>query len=259
MRLFKKAAVCLLAAAMAVSMLTACGGDGPSNPGNGGNGGSTGGGNTSTSTPAKPDEGNSGNTSGGSEENGTTTTYPTSWNASKTKALFNKKGITDTNIYVSGTLNVVNGKTNQVTNTAQVVYAAKGDKVFLSFSDGEGTERIYKNEKDEYFANTGNGWYQCTTSDVIQNAKSEIAILQVLYKVPSNPYKFEAQSENGYYGEAVMTKWRTGADVAYVYLYTSDNQLTAISCAVNSGNNVHYMTCPIVLSANPNNNLFPNL
>ena len=45
MRLFKKAAVCLLAAAMAVSMLTACGDDGPSNPGNGGNGGSTGGGN----------------------------------------------------------------------------------------------------------------------------------------------------------------------------------------------------------------------
>lgn len=132
MRLFKKAAVCLLAAAMAVSMLTACGDDGPSNPGNGGNGGSTGGGNTSTSTPAKPDEGNSGNTSGGSEENGTTT-LPTNWNASKTKALFNKKGITDTNIYVSGTLNVVNGKTNQVTKTAQVVYAAKGDKVFLSF------------------------------------------------------------------------------------------------------------------------------
>lgn len=258
MRLFKKAAVCLLAAAMAVSMLTACGDDGPSNPGNGGNGGSTGGGNTSTSTPAKPDEGSSGNTSGGSEENGTTT-LPTNWNASKTKALFNKKGITDTNIYVSGTLNVVNGKTNQVTKTAQVVYAAKGDKVFLSFSDDGGTERIYKNEKDEYFANAGNGWYQCTTSDVIQNAKSEIAILQVLYKVPSNPYKFEAQSENEYYGEAVMTKWRTGADVAYVYLYTSDNQLTAISCAVNSGNNVHYMTCPIVLSANPNNNLFPNL
>ena len=55
MRLFKKAAVCLLAAAMAVSMLTACGDDGPSNPGNGGNGGSTGGGNTSTSTPAKPE------------------------------------------------------------------------------------------------------------------------------------------------------------------------------------------------------------
>lgn len=56
MRLFKKAAVCLLAAAMAVSMLTACGGDGPSTPDNGGNGGSTGGGNTSTSTPAKPDD-----------------------------------------------------------------------------------------------------------------------------------------------------------------------------------------------------------
>lgn len=83
MRLFKKAAVCLLAAAMAVSMLTACGGDGPSAPDNGGNGGSTGGGNTSTSTPAKPDEGNSGNTSGGSEENGASTNT-VAWLASKT-------------------------------------------------------------------------------------------------------------------------------------------------------------------------------
>ena len=40
MRLYKKAAACLLTAAMALSMLTACGGGGG---GTGGNGGSTGG------------------------------------------------------------------------------------------------------------------------------------------------------------------------------------------------------------------------
>ena len=50
MRLYKKAAACLLTAAMAISMLTACGGGG--NGGNGGNGG----GNTPSPLPNNPDQ-----------------------------------------------------------------------------------------------------------------------------------------------------------------------------------------------------------
>ena len=164
MRLFKKAAVCLLAAAMAVSMLTACGDDGPSNPGNGGNGGSTGGGNTSTSTPAKPDEGNSGNTSGGSEENGTTT-LPTNWNASKTKNYYNKYGISDTNIYVSGTLVQMDKNGTQV-DTEKIEYAVKGSKTFTSMttivsaSGQNSTTKVYKNN-NEYYVYTNDQWHKC--------------------------------------------------------------------------------------------------
>ena len=50
MKLYKKAAACLLTAAMAISMLTACGGGG--NGGNGGNGG----GNTPSPLPNNPDQ-----------------------------------------------------------------------------------------------------------------------------------------------------------------------------------------------------------
>lgn len=162
MRLFKKAAVCLLAAAMAVSMLTACGDDGPSNPGNGGNGDSTGGGNTSTSTPAKPDEGNSGNTSGGSEENGSTTTYPTSWNASKTKAYINKNGISDTNIYVAGTL-VLTDSSGTPKNSAAVEYVVKGSKIYAYMKNGTSSAAAYKNDSGKYFISAnGSAWYECS-------------------------------------------------------------------------------------------------
>lgn len=53
MKLYKKAAACLLTAAMAISMLTACGGGG--NGGNGGNGGKPGG-NTPSPLPNNPDQ-----------------------------------------------------------------------------------------------------------------------------------------------------------------------------------------------------------
>lgn len=128
MRLFKKAAVCLLAAAMAVSMLTACGGDGPSNPGNGGNGGSTGGGNTSTSTPAKPDEGNSGNTSGGSEENGASTNT-VAWLASKTYE-YNKL-FHGNKLYMSFNYRMADGGRTQVID---YVYNQSGTETYVKLT-----------------------------------------------------------------------------------------------------------------------------
>ena len=219
MRLFKKAAVCLLAAAMAVSMLTACGDDGPSNPGNGGNGGSTGGGNTSTSTPAKPDEGNSGNTSGGSEENSSTTTYPTSWNASKTKTLFNKKGIADTNIYVDGTWSIVDAQTLKVKSSVEMVYAAKGRKLYMKMVNNSETVRLYKNDAGDFFVQSGNTWYECTNSTDIQNAKLILAIQQIQYRVPTNVYDFKAYIQNGYYYERFASNWN-GQKVVYTYGYS---------------------------------------
>lgn len=255
MRLFKKAAVCLLAAAMAVSMLTACGDDGPSNPGNGGNGGSTGGGNTSTSTPAKPDEGNSGNTSGGSEENGTTT-LPTNWNASKTKTLFNKKGIADTNIYVDGTWSIVDAQTLKVKSSVEMVYAAKGRKLYMKMVDNSETVRLYKNDAGDFFVQSGNTWYECTDSTDIQNAKLILAIQQIQYRVPTNVYDFKAYTQNGYYYERFASNWN-GQKVVYTYGYSESGTLYGINMMVDS--TTGYITRPVTLSANPSDDFFPNV
>ena len=95
MRLYKKAAACLLTAAMAISMLTACGGGG-----NGGNGG----GNTPSTLPdpdqiilPAPGEGGEGGGEGGGETKPTKT--PIDANRSKL-AQFNKKYAGATEFYV---------------------------------------------------------------------------------------------------------------------------------------------------------------
>ena len=120
MRLFKKAAVCLLAAAMAVSMLTACGDDGPSNPGNGGNGGSTGGGNTSTSTPAKPETPDSKD-----ENNSVIPEEPekVTWATSLTKKYF--QGISSDNFCMVGSL------IEDATGAKPFAYATQGKKQIM--------------------------------------------------------------------------------------------------------------------------------
>ena len=96
MRLYKKAAACLLTAAMAISMLTACGGGGT-----GGNGG----GNTPSTLPDDPDqivlpdpgEGGEGGGEGGGETKPTKT--PIAKDSSKL-AEFNKKYAGATEFYV---------------------------------------------------------------------------------------------------------------------------------------------------------------
>ena len=258
MRLFKKAAVCLLTAAMAVSMLTACGGDAPANPGNSDNGGSTGGGNTSTSTPATPDTGNSGNTSGGSEENGTNA-LPTNWNASKTKSYYNKYGISDTNIYVSGTLVQMDKNGTQV-DTEKIEYAVKGSKTFTSMttiassSGTGGTTKVYKNN-NEYYVYTNDQWYKCENEQQINAAKMIIQLYQEWYKVPSNPYHFSASTVDGNYYESAISNWTDGTPIQYSYAYNSNNRLMAMACTYQ--NNVAYITSSVTLTSCPDSFAFP--
>lgn len=255
MRLFKKAAVCLLAAAMAVSMLTACGDDGPSNPGNGGNGGSTGGGNTSTSTPAKPDEGNSGNTSGGSEENGSTTTYPTSWNASKTKAYINKNGISDTNIYVAGTL-VRTDSSGTPQSSAAVEYVVRGNKIYAYMKDGTSSAAVYKNDSGKYFISAnGSPWYECKESNQVAIAQKLINNLKNMYRIPSSPNKFEAFRQSGYYMERMPVTLNNQLWV-YAYCFYDNGTLGAIASGT-SANSI-FVTSPVTLTACPNSFAFPN-
>ena len=254
MRMMKRVAVSILAAAMALSLLTACGGGGapstPETPNNPGTSQGTGNGNSGNS--GNNGDNNSNKEPDKEEEN----KLPTSWNASKTKAYYNTRGISNTNIYVNGTITAMDAEQGTTKGTMEVVYAAKGGKLYTSMVVDNDLVKIYKNEADEYFMSDGNLWVKCTTSREIQGAKTILMVGQVLYKVQNNPTGFEAYRENGYYYEKMDSKWSTGADVGYAYGYTSDNQLAVVACKLDD---TIYMTIPLTLTANPNSGLFPNL
>ena len=251
MRMMKRVAVSILAAAMALSLLTACGGSGapstpetPSNPGTSqGTGNGNSGNNGDNNSNKEPDK---------EEEN----KLPTSWNASKTKAYYNTKGISNTNIYVNGTITAMDAEQGTTKGTMEIVYAAKGGKLYISMREDDNLIKAYKNEADEYFVSNGSMWVACTNSEDIKVAKTTLMVGQVFYKVPNNPTGFKAYRESGYYYEAMYSKWSTGADVGYAYGYTSDNQLAAVACKLGDA---IYMTSPLTLTANPNSRLFPNL
>lgn len=255
MRMMKRLAVCVLAAAMSLTMLTACGDDTPSAPETPSNPG------TSQGSGSGNDNGNNngGNNNGQKPGNEDENTLPTSWNASKTKAYMVSRGVSDTNIYVNGTLNIIDADTKQVTDSAKVIYAAKGNKIYVNISYSTGTARAYKSDADEYYVSEGNDWYKCTTSDEIETAEGLLIMGQVMYKVPLNPIYFEAYNANGYYYEAAVTSWSASVKVQYTYAYTPDNQLTGIGCMMETAQDTLYFTSPVTITSNPSNSIFPNL
>lgn len=128
MRLYKKAAACLLTAAMAISMLTACGGGG----GNGGNGG----GNTPGTLPdpdqiVLPAPGEGGGEGGGE---GSTETKPTKTpivdvNNSKL-AEFNKKYAGATEFYLEAQM-IEYDEDGSAEDSIDGCFAAKGNIVYM--------------------------------------------------------------------------------------------------------------------------------
>lgn len=251
MRLFKKAAVCLLAAAMAVSMLTACGDDGPSNPGNGGNGGSTGGGNTSTSTPATPDTGNSGNNT---DNKGDENSLPKTWADSKTKVFYEKCGATDTNIYVAGTLVAVQVSTQQ-TQQYKILYAVQGKKAYLQLTGAEETAEFYKDTNDNYFKKTDDAWTAVTDEYNKSILAAQLQVLQNIYKVPTtaNVVRCVGMESGANYVESLTVKLSTG-NVGYGYEYSPNGQLLDVAAA---DSQFMYLTSPVTITACPNNFPFP--
>ncbi len=129
MRLHKKAAACLLTAAMAISMLTACGGGG--NGGNGGNTPSTLPDNPGQIVLPDPGEGGEGGGAGGGEgtETKPTKTLIADVNSSKL-AQFNKKYAGVTEFYVE-MQEVGYGKDGSVARSADGCLAAKDDNVYM--------------------------------------------------------------------------------------------------------------------------------
>ena len=128
MRLYKKAAACLLTAAMAISMLTACGGGG-----NGGNGG----GNTPGTLPnpdqiVLPDPGDGeGGGAGGGEGTETKPTKTPIIDVNNSKlAQFNKKYAGATEFYLEGQM-VEYDEDGSVKKTSDDCFAAKGNNVYM--------------------------------------------------------------------------------------------------------------------------------
>ena len=127
MRLYKKAAACLLTAAMAISMLTACGG--------GGTGG--GGGGKTPSTLPKPDQivlpdPGEGGSSGGSTETKPTKTPIIDVNNSKL-AKFNEKYAGATEFYVEAQM-IEYDEDGSAKETTDGCVAAKDDKVYMKMT-----------------------------------------------------------------------------------------------------------------------------
>ena len=130
MRLHKKAAACLLTAAMAISMLTACGGGG-----NGGNGG----GNTPSTLPnpdqiVLPDPGEGGGGGEGGSEGTETkpTKTPIAVNSSKL-AQFNKKYAGATEFYLEAQM-IEYGEDDSVKQSGDERLAAKGNNVYMKMT-----------------------------------------------------------------------------------------------------------------------------
>lgn len=130
MKLYKKAAACLLTAAMAISMLTACGGGG--NGGNGGNGG----GNTPSPLPNNPDqiilpdidEGE-----GGNEGTGTKPTKTPIIDVNNSKLVqFSKKYAGATEFYVE--MQEVDYKDGSVARSIDGRAARKGENCYVSMT-----------------------------------------------------------------------------------------------------------------------------
>lgn len=124
MRLYKKAAACLLTAAMAISMLTACGGGG-----NGGNGG----GNTPSTLPdpdqiVLPDPGEGGGAGGGAGTETKPTKTPIDVNSSKL-AKFKEKYAGATEFYVE--LQEVGYEDGSAKGSTDGCLAAKDDNVYM--------------------------------------------------------------------------------------------------------------------------------
>ena len=147
MRMMKRVAASILAAAMALSLMTACGGgdapSAPETPSNPGTSQGTGNGNSGNS-------GNNGDNNSNKEpDQEDENKLPTSWNASKTKADYNTKGISNTNIYVNGTVTAMDAKQGTTEGTMEVVYAAKGGKLYISMTEDDNLIKVYKNEADE--------------------------------------------------------------------------------------------------------------
>ena len=215
MRLHKKAAVCLLTAAMAISMLTACGGGGT-----GGNGGSTGG-NT------LPDDSNQiilpdpGEGEGGGEGGGEgTETKPTKTpiidvNNSKL-AKFNEKYAGATEFYVEAQM-IEYDEDGSTENSTDGCVAAKSDNVYMKITlSGKNQKQLSIEELMLKEGDYNNNYL------LLRNGK--VAVRMSSYKSESDdPISLGTLITEKLPRQMWSTKVKVGPTEYYAEVYNNDN------------------------------------
>lgn len=265
MRLYKKAAAVLLAAAMAVSMMTACGGG--AGGGNGGNGGNNGG---------KPGTSEGGDEKPGKPEGGEETpdkpegekpdkpgdsvipADPTkvTWNTSLTKKYF--QGLTSNNFSMSGAL--IEDFAENGEGPVPFAYATQGEKqIMLKQGKDKNEKKIYMaiflNEDGQMYAALCDKM-PTSVSDISnwQKAEDAGADKDVIKGIEEdmNEYKnvtcpqnivdgmFHAMVQDGVYVESAMMKV---GNAVYTCAYAFNDQGNMVSMSVGQ-NVVDYVFIP---------------
>lgn len=231
MRLYKKAAVCVLAAAMALSMLTACGGGG-----GGTSNGGTSGGNTGTVEPApKPDDvvlPDTGKDDGDSDNTAKPTKTPIEVSKSKTAAFNNKiKGATE--FYYAGNQAEYNAAGKQ-TSEMNGVMAVKDNSVYINMSGKDANQSIamellQDGDKTYIFANSQkvalkiDGDY-VGDIDLSQELPSQIWATKVT--VGKTEYYAETYTE---YGTEYTTCFGTDGNPKYAFMKREDGSMESMA------------------------------
>lgn len=160
MRLCKKAAVVLLVAAMAVSMMTACGTTGGGNGGNGGNNDTSQGSGDDTDNKGdnggnKDDQGNKKDDQDDKKDNQENSVIPAdpekvTWETSMTKQYF--QGISKDNFRISGINNITKELFAYATQGTKQLLAEQEDEKYIFFFTPDG-EELYVTTLEKLSAN----------------------------------------------------------------------------------------------------------
>ena len=160
MRLCKKAAAVLLVAAMAVSMMTACGTTGGGNGGNGGNNDTSQGSGDDTDNKGdnggnKDDQGNKKDDQDDKKDNQENSVIPAdpekvTWETSMTKQYF--KGISKDNFRISGINNITKELFAYATQGTKQLLAEQEDEKYIFFFTPDG-EKLYVTTLEKLSAN----------------------------------------------------------------------------------------------------------
>lgn len=277
MRLYKKAAAVLLAAAMAVSMMTACGGGAGGNGGNGGNNdgkpGTSEGGEENPGNPGGGDE-NTEQPDGKGESVIPADPAAVTWDTSLTKKYF--QGLTSNNFCMSGAL--IEDFAEDGEGPVPFAYATQGEKqIMLRQGKDENGKKIYVvnflNEDGQMYvalcdkmptsvSNISN-WQKAEDAGA---DKDEIKGIEE----DMNEYKnvtcaqnivdgmFRAMVQDGVYVEIAMMKVD---NAVYTCVYAFNDQGNMVSMSVSQNNVVDYVFCPATNSKIKTcpDNAFPNI
>lgn len=223
MRLMKRLAICILAAAMAMSILTACGDDAPSAP--------------ADSTPSASQEEEKKDDPPKEEEKDDENTdqpeegklYPVegaTWADSTTKVYFANKGITSTNYYLDAIVAEI--KDNQAANAGTLKLAYLGNKREGSFEDAKTQDGVtfYQNDDGKFYELTETGWNEAS----VDRVKSYLALVDKVFEVPETVVSFSAYTMT-IQGQSILYEVVITPNGSHTYGYDSDGDLITVSSA----------------------------